>query len=135
MNRPPILYVEDEENDVFFMKRAFLKTGLSNPLQVARNGKEAFSNLQRAVDLGEVPCLVILDINMPIISGFEVLSWMRQSPHFHQTPVCVLSSSDQLRDVQRAKELGADEFEVKPISPLHLERFWKRLMERWPLAS
>src|ERR1700683_619023 len=96
MNLKPILYAEDEENDAFFLQRAFVQAAVGNPLVVVRNGQEAidyctgsgrFSNR----DEHPLPCLVLLDLNMPRISGIEVLNWIRSQPSISNLPVIVLT--------------------------------------------
>jgi CheY-like chemotaxis protein len=135
MKPPPILYVEDEENDVVFMRRAFASTGIANPLHVARDGAEALAYLKAASQNGEKPCLLLLDLNLPLFSGFEVLQWMRASSDFQSTPVCVLSSSDQPSDMEHAKKQGADDYRVKPSSPSQLGSLLDSIRKRWPLES
>lgn len=133
MKLAAVLYVEDEENDVLFMQRAFLKSGIANPLHVARDGEQALAYLQVASGSGELPCLILLDLKLPLMSGFEVLDWIRNSQCFRSTPVCVLSSSDQPRDIERSKQKGADEYQVKPSSPSQLHSFAEWLRRRWPI--
>ncbi|HYG36168.1 MAG TPA: response regulator [Clostridia bacterium] len=122
MNRLPVLYVEDDENDIFFLRHAFEAAGITNPLLIARHGQEAmeyFSNIGNLPEQGgpqSLPCLILLDLKMPRISGLELLHWLRHESGLPQLPVVVLSSSAHLEDVDRAYELGANAFVVKPTS-------------------
>jgi CheY-like chemotaxis protein len=111
------LLVDDNEDDVFFMKRAFRQAGLQNPLHVTRNGEEAINYLSGVNDFCNrerhpLPNLIFLDLKMPGIGGFEVLSWMRKQQL--EVPVAVLTSSSEEIDRQRAQELGADWYLLKP---------------------
>jgi CheY-like chemotaxis protein len=117
----PILYAEDDEHDVFFLQHAFQAAGITNPLQVARDGQEAIDYLSGAGDFADrsrypLPCLILLDLKMPGVSGMEVLAWLRQVSNSPPLPVIVLSSSAQPRDIDRAFALGANAFVVKPAS-------------------
>jgi PAS domain S-box-containing protein len=131
-----VLYVEDEESDAVFMQRAFAKKGLAGRLRVAATGRAAIDYLSGAGDYGDreknpVPNLVLLDLNLPQISGFEVLEWMRNNPDFAHTPAVIFSSSTREDDLAKAKELGADEFVTKPSSGLQFEEVVESLQQRW----
>jgi CheY-like chemotaxis protein len=130
----PVLYVEDEEDDVIFMRRAFRANGIVNPLHVTRDGEETLGYLKKIAESGEPPCLVLLDLNLPLFSGFEVLDWMRKTELFQNTPVCVLSSSDAPKDIDRAKTQGANEYRVKPSSPAQLIALVEWIKTKWLLG-
>jgi CheY-like chemotaxis protein len=121
MSIPPVLYAEDEENDVFLMQRAFRKAGIANPLQTASDGAEAIRYLEAKGDPVNrqdrpLPCLVLLDLNLPRRSGLEVLKWIREEPKTRELPVIILTSSNQHSDIAAAYELGANGYLVKPPS-------------------
>jgi CheY-like chemotaxis protein len=114
-----ILLVEDDENDVFFLKRAMIKTGLSLAVQVARDGREAISYMSGAGIHADratypMPCCIFLDLKMPFISGFEFLEWLRNQPALSHFAVIVLTSSPEDRDQSRALQLGARAYLIKP---------------------
>lgn len=114
-----ILQVEDDENDVFFLEHAFRTVELNYPLRVAQDGQEAMDYLSgkgRFADRARYPLprLVLLDLKMPRKNGFEVLEWIRENPEFQFLPVIVFSSSYQPNDIDRAYQLGANAFVVKP---------------------
>ncbi len=139
MSPRSVLYVEDEENDVFFMQLAWKRAGLTFPLHVARNGSEAIDYLAGTASFADrnqhpFPSLIILDLNLPILSGLEVLEWIRQQPQMAEMPVVILTSSDQPRDIQRAQELRANEFITKPSAPEQLNEIVQRFSKKW-LAS
>src|SRR5688572_19839953 len=111
----PILYVEDSEDDVFFLKRAFKAAEVPNPLQVARDGQEAIDYLAGLEKFSDrerhpLPCLVLLDFKLGGKMGLDVLRWIRERPALRKLLVIILSSSSQRADVDRAYELGANAF-------------------------
>ena len=121
----PILHVEDDENDVFFMRRACQKAGVLHPLAAVEEGQEAVRYLAGWGPYAErekfpMPCLVLLDLNLPLKSGFEVLHWIRQQADLAQLPVVVLTSSNQEADIHRAYAEGANAYLVKPPNPAEL---------------
>ncbi len=111
------LLVEDNEDDVFFMERAFQQAGVRNPVHVVRNGEEAIEYLSGQNGFSDrrehpLPDLIFLDLKMPGMNGFEVLRWMRaQSVNI---PVAILTSSPEDIDRERARELGAECYLLKP---------------------
>src|SRR5438034_11513986 len=114
-----ILLAEDNENHVLLIRRAFEQAGLVNPLYVVSNGEEAISYLKGEGkyanrDEYPLPCLMLLDLKMPKKDGFEVLEWLRGQPGFSSLRVVVLTTSEELRDVNRAYRLGANSFLTKP---------------------
>jgi len=114
-----ILLAEDDENDIFLMGRALKSLGIPNRLQVVRNGKEAIDYLAGEggyVDRGKYPLpgLVLLDLRMPWMDGFDVLAWLRSRPQFNLLPVVVLTSSKLQTDVDRSRQMGVYDYRVKP---------------------
>ena len=121
MTLKPVLYVEDDENDAFLMRRAFSKAAVVNPLQIVTDGAEAIRYLageDRFADRTHfpLPCMLLLDLNLPRRSGLEVLKWMREQPQYRTLPVVILTSSNQDRDIGSAYTLGANGYLVKPPS-------------------
>jgi CheY-like chemotaxis protein len=119
------LLVEDAETDAILIRRAFVKGNIVNPLQVVTSGDQAIAYLQGEGVFANraeypVPDLVLLDLKLPGIDGFQVLRWIRQQPEFKALRVVVLTSSDRIQDVNLAYQLGANSFLVKPVD---FERF------------
>jgi CheY-like chemotaxis protein len=115
-----ILMVEDRPADVLLIRRAFGKANIKNPLQVIGNGEDAIAYLAGTGaftdrDASPLPCLILLDLKLPRKSGLEVLSWLRAQPELKRLPVIVLTSSKETSDVNRAYELGANSYLVKPV--------------------
>ena len=131
-----ILLVEDDANEIFLVRRAFQKANLSNPLQVARDGQEAVDYLSRRGAFANTPpapqpVLMLLDLKMPRKNGFEVIEWVRGQPDLQQMVVVVFSSSDLPADVNRAYDLGANTYVVKPADFEELVRVIKFLEDSW----
>jgi CheY-like chemotaxis protein len=120
MNPPgTILLVEDNDDDVFLMRRALSKAGCSHGLQIAGDGQQALDYFQAAGNYQDrskyaLPGLVFLDLKLPYVHGFEVLAWLRSQREFREVPVAILTSSPEDRDRKKAYELGANLYLVKP---------------------
>ena len=124
-NHPAILIVDDELNDLLLAQRAFAKAKLLNPVYTVKSGEQAISYLNGQGiysdrDKYPLPALLLLDLNMPMVDGFEVLRWIRDQPKFKEIRVVVLTGSDSLRDVNAAYQAGANSFMIKPVD---FERF------------
>jgi CheY-like chemotaxis protein len=136
MTSRPILYADDDENDVFLMQRAFSKAGVVNPLCTVQDGREAVDYLAgsgRFADREQhpLPCLMLLDLNMPGKSGLDVLKWLRAQPVTATLPVVVFTSSNQESDIHRAYSLGANGYLVKPGKPDELLTMVKGIKDFW----
>ena len=119
LNEVAILLAEDDENDIFLMGRAFDRAGIPNPLFVVRNGQETVDYLAGTGDYAQrdkhpLPGLLLLDLKMPWMDGFDVLKWLRTHPQFDQLPVVVLTSSKLQSDVDKSRQLGVYDYRVKP---------------------
>jgi CheY-like chemotaxis protein len=131
-----ILLVEDREDDIILIRKAFQEARLLNPLQIVRNGEEAIDYLNgtgRYRNRPEYPLpeLILLDLKMPRIDGFEVLRWVRAQPTLKALRIVVLTSSDQIHDVTLAYQLGANSFLVKPLSFVDFVQTSKVLKGYW----
>ena len=139
-----ILLVDDSDNDLTLMSIAFRKAGLNSPLQVVHNGEEAIAYLAgkgRFADRKQfpLPAVMLLDLNMPMKDGFEVLDWLRKQPALKRVFPIVLTSSVRPEDVERAFELGAHSYLVKPpalddlVGMIRCLRDWLKLNHFPPL--
>jgi len=136
MSHPTILHVEDDSNDVLLFHHACLKAGVQMDVRVVSDGEEAIAYLAGQQRFGDrekhpLPELVLLDLKMPRVNGFEVLHWMRREEKYRRVPVVVLSSSNHEADVQRAYEAGANSFLVKPVDFNALVEMVKSLHRYW----
>ncbi len=122
MNAPKtILLVDDCENDIFILRAAFKKAGSSFPLQEVHNGEEAVSYLGGKGAYGDrarfpLPTIMLLDLKMPRMNGFEVLGWVRAQPGLKRMAIIIMTASMRRDDIERAFDLGATSFLVKPSS-------------------
>jgi len=110
-----ILLVEDDPDEVLFIKRSFGKVRITNPLHVVTNGQDAI--LYMADPSHPPPALVLLDLVVPRIRGFKVLEWMRSRSELKDIPVAVVTSSIEPMDRRRADELGVVAYLCKPVFP------------------
>jgi CheY-like chemotaxis protein len=135
-----ILLAEDEEDYVLLIKHAFLQAKIPNPLYVVWNGQEAIAYLMGAGAYSNraeypLPDLFLLDLKMPRVNGFEVLEWLREQPSLAALRVLVLTSSEDLRDVNRAYQLGANSFLVKPLDFQDVVQLSRLIQDFWLKAS
>jgi CheY-like chemotaxis protein len=137
-----IMLVEDDANDVLLIQRAFKKAGLGDALKIVNDGQQAVEYLSGHGEHSDrtsfpLPFLVLLDLKMPGMDGFEVLHWLRSKPDLKRLLVVVLTSSNLQSDVDRAYELGANSYLVKPVEfsdMVHMiqrfEAYWSEINRR-----
>jgi CheY-like chemotaxis protein len=131
-----ILLVEDNEDDVFLMKRALKAARVMNPLYVVEDGQEAVDYLGGAGKFADresypLPAVVFLDLKLPLISGHDVLAWIRRQYALESVVVIVLTSSNEASDLSRSYALGANSYLVKPPTPEQLEELAKAFKWYW----
>jgi CheY-like chemotaxis protein len=131
-----ILLVEDSPDDVFFMKRALTRAGSTASVQVAEDGQAALEYLGGQGQFANrlefpLPRLILLDLRMPRLPGFEVLKWLRGREEFDCTPVIVFTSSREESDMKKAYSLGANAFLVKSGDSAQLTDMVKCMAEFW----
>jgi CheY-like chemotaxis protein len=140
LERYSILLVEDDPNDIILIKRAFEKASITNPLPVVEDGEEAISYFAGKGPYSDrvkypLPILLLLDLKLPRKSGHEVLEWLRRQPMLKRLPVVVLTSSQQDSDINRAYDLGANSYLVKPVTFDTLVEMMKTLNFYWLLLN
>jgi CheY-like chemotaxis protein len=145
-NISTILYVDDDDNDVLLLKHAIRSAQLSFNVQAVHDPEHASAYLEGEGPYADrkcfpLPSLVLLDLKMPRMHGLEVLSWIRGHPLLKRMVVIVLTASNQLSEINRAYELGANSYLVKPVElSLLVEmvrgigHYWMVLNERPELA-
>jgi two-component system response regulator len=110
-----IMLVEDNPEDVAFTKRLLKHNNLDGDLVVAFSGSQAMEALEKKARESDLPNLILLDINLPDISGIDLLTRIKQDDCFRRIPVVILTGSNEDEDIQRSYDLGATTYLVKPI--------------------
>ena len=131
-----ILLVEDNEDDVFLMKRALKSADITNPLYIVEDGEQALEYLAGSGQfqdraLHPLPALVFLDLKLPYKSGHDVLSWIRRHEQLKTLIVVVLTSSEEPSDIRRSYQLGANSYVVKPPTAEQLLEVAKVFKTYW----
>ena len=133
-----ILLVEDNPGDIRLTQEALRETRMPSTLHVAKNGVAAMDFLRRRGEFSDAPRpdLVLLDLNLPRLSGREVLKQIKDDPHLRRIPVIVLSTSEGQRDVTESYDLHANCYINKPVDFEHflrvisaIEQFWFGLVK------
>ncbi len=130
----PILLVEDNPLDLDLTLRAFATRNLTNPIQTARDGEEALKYIEKWENGEPIPIVILLDLNMPKISGLEVLKEIKTHPKYKTIPIVILTTSSESSDIKTAYQLGANSYIVKPVDfekfievAGHIELYWRVL--------
>ena len=131
-----LLLVEDSEDDADIFLHVYRRGGFPYRLEIARDGAQALDYVFGNAPYSDrskypFPDLVLLDLRLPKIPGFEVLKAIRAAPEVAQLPVIILSSSNQETDMKRAQELGANGYQVKPSHPAGLHEALSHLCQQW----
>ncbi len=135
-----VLVAEDDSDDAFFLKRAFFKAGIDAPVHLVRDGQEVIDYLSGVPPYDDreaypLPGLLLLDLKMPRVTGFEVLQWLQEHPSLRRIPVVVLSGSGRPVDVERAYSLGANYYAIKPQDVDQLLGLATRLKLKYGLGA
>ena len=132
-----VIVVEDDENDVLLLKRAFQEAHVKNPVLLFRDGQEVIEYLSRLGSddgkrgSGAPPALMLLDLKTPRKNGLEVIAWLRAQPGLKRLVVVMMSSSDYANDINRAYDLGCNSYLIKPRSLSALVETVKLLDTYW----
>lgn len=136
VNNNPILLVEDNPLDIDLTLRAFKKRNLINPIQVARDGEQALQYIDKWIAGEQPPVVILLDLNMPKVDGLEVLRVFKSHPKYSRIPIVVLTTSSDNRDIDKAYQLGANSYIIKPVDfdkfmdvATQIELYWNVLNE------
>ena len=135
-----ILVVDDVADDAMMVLKAFDGASLGSKIFVLKDGEDAIHYLSgegpyKDRKLYPLPDIVLLDLKMPKIDGFEVLKWIRSQPQFKDLVVVVLTLSSEIRDVNRAYQLGANSFMVKPDEFSNVAAMAKLLKDYWRIGN
>ncbi|MTW12650.1 response regulator [Pseudoduganella eburnea] len=109
----PILLVEDDQVDVMTILRALKEVHVGNRVVATENGEAALEYLREPGS--ELPCIILLDLNMPIMNGIEFLQNIKQDPELRRIPVVVLTTSEEQQDKMRSFDLGVAGYMTKPV--------------------
>jgi CheY-like chemotaxis protein len=136
MTLPPVLYAEDSQDDVFFMRRAWEMAGIPNPLITVKDGQQAIDYLAGQGQYTDrqrypMPCLLLLDLKLSLKTGFDVLRWIRDQSSLDRLKVVIVSGSNQHSDMDLARSLGALDYIVKPSSPNRLLEIVRKNQRLW----
>lgn len=131
-----VLIAEDDASDVFLLKRAFTMAQIPANLHFVRDGQEAIDYLDGEAAYNDraahpLPDLLLLDLKMPKLNGFDVLTWLRRQPGLKRLLVTVLTSSDQPNDINRAYDLGANSYLLKPHNSSELSELVAQVKRYW----
>lgn len=128
----PILLVEDDQVDVMTTRRALKEVRVSNPLAVCENGEQAIAWLREAPEL---PCIILLDLNMPIMNGIEFLQSVKADPGLRRIPVVVLTTSDEQEDKVRSFDLGVAGYMAKPVDYRRFVEVMRSIDLYWTISE
>lgn len=132
----PVLLAEDDENDVYFLERAFQQVKIPHPIFRVADGDEAIRYLAGAGEYEDrtkfpLPGLMLLDLKMPRKNGFEVIEWVRNQPGLRRLPLVVFTSSKEQPDLRQAYDLGANTYLVKPVKFEDLVELVRAINSYW----
>jgi CheY-like chemotaxis protein len=132
----PVLAAEDDEGDAMLLRLAFQRAEIPQRLIVVHDGQDAIDYLSGNPPYSDrsvypQPALLLLDLKMPRLNGFDVLGWWAARPELRDLPVVVLSSSSHETDIDRARKMGAREYIVKPHGFSQLTQLMQELCGRW----
>jgi CheY-like chemotaxis protein len=135
-----ILVAEDDPNDALLLARAFKKANVASAVRRVSDGDQAVAYLAGEREYGDrerhpIPAIVVLDLKLPRRSGLEVLTWIRQHPGLRRLPVVILTSSKARADVDRAYDLGANSYLLKPVDFDALLELVKSLNLYWTVFN
>jgi CheY-like chemotaxis protein len=128
-----VLHVDDDAVDAMNLQRVFKKLNVKHEVKHVNNGKEALTLMRD--EPRYLPNVILLDLNMPILGGFEFLEALRMDADLQHVSVFVLSSSDHSADIENAYGLHVAGYFLKPLSPAKYNLVIKRLVEIWAVSE
>lgn len=129
----PILLIEDDSVDAMTVRRALKELRVSNPLQHVENGEDALDYLRDSNN--EKPCLILLDINMPVMNGIEFLEVVKTIPELKCIPVVALTTSDEQEDKVESFQLGVAGYMRKPVEYQQFVEIMRTIDAYWTLSE
>ena len=136
MKEGTVLIAEDNRDDFYLLEQAFKRAEIKARLHWVLNGLDAKAYLEGASEYGDrskhpLPDLALVDLKMPAMGGFELLQWIRMQPFLKRMPVVVLTSSERSPDINKAYDLGANSYLVKPSNLADLVQLVQSLRHYW----
>ncbi|MEM6317775.1 MAG: response regulator [Bacteroidota bacterium] len=128
-----ILLVEDNEGDVLLIKKAFADARLANKINVCRDGQEGYEFLKKIGDFEDAPTpdLILLDINMPRVTGLELLEIIKQDEQLKVIPVIMLTTSTSEEDILKSYQLHVSSFVQKPVEFVEFLDAVQQIQDYW----
>jgi CheY-like chemotaxis protein len=128
-----ILLVEDDQVDAMTVRRALKELHVANRLEHVENGEEALAYLRDSER--ERPCLILLDINMPVMNGIEFLQVVKAAPELKRIPVVALTTSDEQKDKVETFELGVAGYMRKPVDYQQFVEIIRTIDAYWTISE
>ena len=127
-----ILLIEDNKADILLMQKALVKTDLKTSITVIRNGDDAIKYLtNNIIEHNNIPNLILLDLNLPKKDGFEVLKEIKSNNNLKRIPVIILTASSSKEDINKAYDMSANSYIVKPVKFRDFILVVQRLKDFW----
>jgi len=129
----PILLVEDDQVDIMTTKRALKEIHVSNPLVSKEDGEQALAYLHDAG--GEKPCIILLDLNMPVMNGIEFLQVIKHDDQLKRIPVIVLTTSEEQQDKINSFNFGVAGYMAKPVDYRQFVEVMRSIDIYWSISE
>jgi CheY-like chemotaxis protein len=131
VSTPDIFYVEDDTDFAFLMENAVQEVSNGLSIKIVENGKDALDHLKQLTDAKIKPRVILLDLNLPGLSGLDLVKRIRENPFLRYVPVIFFSTSDNPKDVKASLEFGANAYLTKPSGYLNLISCIQSLHDFW----
>jgi len=136
LNDGTLLLIEDNSSDIELTKRALERGHVANPLVITEDGQEALDYLfgegaHAGRNVDDLPALILMDLKLPKVSGFEVLRRIREDPRTRTQPVVILTSSKEQEDIAKGYDLGANGYVRKPVDSRQFQEAISQLGLYW----
>jgi CheY-like chemotaxis protein len=131
VSTPDIFYVEDDTDFAFLMESAIEEVNDGLSIKIIENGKDALEALRELTEAKVKPKVILLDLNLPGLSGHDLVKRIREIPFLRYTPVIFFSTSDNPKDVKASLEFGANAYITKPAGYLNLVSCVQSLYDFW----
>ena len=128
---PDIFYVEDDPDYSFIVKQILTQIDETFTIKIITNGKEALDVLMNILEANKCPRLILLDFNLPGLSGLELVKKIREIPFLNSIPILIFSTANNSKDIKMCMEAGANEYIVKVAGYAELLNSMEGICERW----